>query len=61
MRHTDIKPGDTLKLRADNPYGMGSLTLTVTDLRYRPGYKVPFVIVSGVGAFKPSDFKGYAS
>lgn len=69
MRHADISIGDTLKLKRDNYYGLGLLTVTVVDLVTRDGYKVPwvrgrYVTVnehSGLenlehGSFKPSDF-----
>jgi len=60
MRHTDIREGDRLRLRPDNPYGFGPMIVTVSGLKYRLGYKVPHVLVSGVGAFLPRDFQRHA-
>lgn len=59
MRHNDIRVGDTLKLRKDNSYGLPPLRVFVTELRYRRGYKVPFVM-SGPEAYRPKDFAGHA-
>jgi len=60
MRHTDIREGDRLRLRADNPYGFGPMIVTVSGFKYRPGYKTPHVLVDGVGAFQPRDFQRHA-
>lgn len=59
MKHNEIRVGDRLKLKVDNPYGLPPLTVFVTELRYRKGYKVPFVM-SGPEAYKPRDFRGHA-
>ena len=59
MTSNAIRVGDTLRLKKDNPYGFGPALKTVTELRYRNGYKVPFVIC-GTEAFKPRDFQGHA-
>jgi hypothetical protein len=60
MRHTDIREGDRLKLKPDNPYGIGPMIVTVSGFKYRPGYKVPHVIVGNGWAFKPRDFERHA-
>ena len=63
MRKEDILPGDSLRLKADNAYGLGPLVVTVREIRpSRKGYKTPWIITDAKHgdarewAFKPSDF-----
>jgi hypothetical protein len=59
MTHDAITTGDVVRLTpaAARRYGMSaSVPLTVAGLRFRTGYKVPYVMV-GTMAFKPSDLR----
>lgn len=59
MRHDEIQPGMTLRLKParQRAYGLNSGLVTVDALKPRPGYKVPFVR-SGENYFMPQDFQG---
>jgi hypothetical protein len=64
MKATDIRVGDTLTLKADNPYGLGPATRTVAEVREKAGYKSVWIITDQLNdlgapeAFKASDFSG---
>lgn len=67
MRAADITEGDTLKLKRDNPYGLGPVLVRVTAIRENPPYKVPWIVSTdydngsgGPACFRPSDFSGRA-
>lgn len=66
MRAGDIRVGDTLRLKPDNPYGLGPVTRYVTEVRPKPGYKSVWIItdqlneIGHLEAFKPSDFASKA-
>lgn len=58
MKHTDIQIGALLKLKPNraDAYGMADHPyVVVTGLKFRDGYKVPFVLSRDL-AFTPSDF-----
>ena len=59
MRAHTISVGDVLRLKPNNPYGMGPLWLIVREIREKPGYKTPWIMCDE-GAFRPSDFAGHA-
>ncbi len=62
VKYLDIRPGMVLKLKPERQaaYEHPVALVTVSRLKFRPGYKVPFVIhdVSpGIyEAFRPEDF-----
>jgi hypothetical protein len=60
MQHQNIKPGMVLKLKKEaiERYGenVTSPTYLVTGLRFRGGYKVPYVMCGDL-FFRPSDFE----
>ena len=56
MKADTIRVGDILRLKKDNPYGLGPLLIRVTELRTRGHYKTPWVIDERAHAYKPSDF-----
>lgn len=60
MQYTEIKPGLILKLKKEaiERYGenVTCQQYLVTGLKYKPGYKVPY-IQCGQLFFKPSDFE----
>jgi len=62
MNATKIESGHLLKLRKDNAYGFSGddLCIRVAGLRFKPGYKTPWVIDIDGRAFRPSDFSGFA-
>jgi hypothetical protein len=62
MRHQDIQTGMTLRLKRDNGYGFGPVTVEVLALVPRPGYSVPHIFGryapdAEPGYFRPSDFE----
>ncbi len=61
MRHEQIQPGQTLRLKPDRQaaYGRAGALVIVSSIGTRDGYKTPW-IYSAAGAFKPSDFAGIA-
>lgn len=58
MTHQQIQVGRTYRLKStrQQAYGLpGRGEYLITDITYRPGYKVPHVW-SGTYAFRPADF-----
>ena len=58
MRYRDIRVGMVLKLKKERQeaYGADSDRVEVTDIRPRPGYRIPWIF-SGTDAYKPQDFE----
>jgi hypothetical protein len=66
MKAENIRVGMVLRLKAE-VYGgsvhadgspLTSDLVTVTAIKPRAGYSVPWIMGEGLDAFKPSDFKG---
>ena len=57
MRHQDIKVGMLLKLKKERQeaYAMPTNLVQVTNIKPRPGYKVPWIVSYG-SFYKPQDF-----
>lgn len=58
MKASDIKPGMILILKPARrqAYDWPNDGIVVDHLKYKPGYKTPWVIAPGGYAFTPSDF-----
>ena len=63
MTSTQIRVGDWITLKRNNPYGFQAEPLHVLEVVKKPGYKTPWLRCEGAkgsdisGMFRPSDFQ----
>lgn len=66
MKAESIRVGDVLRLKRDNPYGLGPATRTVAEIRVKQGYRSVWIITDKLNdlgtaeVFPPSAFSGRA-